>query len=392
MVPNKWSVFRIWEVCESVSVGIVIKPSQYYVTAGNGVKAFRSANVMEGKIKDSDWVYLSHDGHRKNSKSSLKAGDVLVVRTGYPGTACVVTDEFEGSNAIDIVIARPDEKKVKPEYLCAYTNSSVGKNQVSNVQGGLAQQHLNVGAYKNIKILLPPIVEQAKITQILSTWDKAIETTEKLILNSKAQKKALMQQLLTGKKRFPGFNGVWRRVRMDILLDGKKRKGKIIPTNQDRNGIPYIGSTSFKGGFDLFTRSADALTCKPSDILILWDGEYAGKVATGLEGAVSSTVVRYRINGKTTDSQYLAYSLLKDNYKVRAIREGSGIPHMPGDFEHWYGIYLPPLTEQKKISSALSLIDREIELFMQQLECLRQEKKSLMQQLLTGKRRVRVDS
>ena len=63
-------------------------------------------------------------------KSHLKTGDVLIVRTGYPGTACVVTPEFEGSNAIDIVIARPDMDKIIPEYLCAYTNSHIGKSRV----------------------------------------------------------------------------------------------------------------------------------------------------------------------------------------------------------------------------------------------------------------------
>ncbi|MDE5249099.1 restriction endonuclease subunit S [Klebsiella pneumoniae] len=162
MVPKGWSSVQAQDVCKSISVGVVIKPTQYYVPEGYGVKAFRSANVREGFINDSDWVYFSHEGHAINKKSHLKTGDVLIVRTGYPGTACVVTPEFEGSNAIDIVIARPDMDKIIPEYLCAYTNSHIGKSQVLDLQGGMAQKHLNVGAYQVLKINLPPLREQKK--------------------------------------------------------------------------------------------------------------------------------------------------------------------------------------------------------------------------------------
>ena len=123
MVPNGWHLCVANDLCHSISVGIVIKPSQYYVPENNGIKAFRSANVREGVINDSNWVYLSQEGHDANKKSQLKENDILIVRTGYPGTACVVTKEFEGSNAIDIVIARPNQEKILPQYLCAFTNS-----------------------------------------------------------------------------------------------------------------------------------------------------------------------------------------------------------------------------------------------------------------------------
>ncbi|MEE9357201.1 hypothetical protein [Candidatus Vondammii sp. HM_W22] len=117
MVPEGWVALSVAEVCESVCVGIVIKPSQYYVESFIGVKAFRSANIMEGKIKNSNWVYLSLEGYNVNKKSRLKEGDVLMVRTGYPGTACVVDKEYADSNAIDIIIARPNKEKNFPEYL-----------------------------------------------------------------------------------------------------------------------------------------------------------------------------------------------------------------------------------------------------------------------------------
>ena len=243
-MPDGWKIVEAKEVCKSISVGVVIKPSQYYVEDYEGVKAFRSANVREGFINDNDWVYFSYEGHAANEKSQLKTDDVLIVRTGYPGTACVVTPEFEGSNAIDIVIARPDIHQVIPEYLCAYTNSHIGKSQVLNLQGGMAQKHLNVGAYQVLKIKLPPLTEQKKIAQILSTWDKAITTMEQLLANSQQQKKALMQQLLTGKKRLLDKNGVtfsgrWKAHELSSLGDtysGLSGKSK----DDFGSGKPYI--------------------------------------------------------------------------------------------------------------------------------------------------------
>ncbi len=98
----------IRDVCKEIKVGIVIKPSQYYTDANSGIKAFRSTNVREFRINNSDWVYLTSDGHKQNKKSEVHTGDVLIVRSGYPGTACVVDEKYDGCNAIDILIAVPD--------------------------------------------------------------------------------------------------------------------------------------------------------------------------------------------------------------------------------------------------------------------------------------------
>ena len=170
-----WRHATVEEICQRVSVGIVIKPSQYYVENGEGIRAFRSANIGENKVVDRDWVYLSNAGHEANKKSALREGDVLVVRSGAPGTACVVPKDFAGSNCIDVVFARPDRSQVLPEYLASYTNSDVGKQHVLGNKGGLALQHFNVGAYKEMLVLLPPLPEQRKIAVILRTWDEALE-------------------------------------------------------------------------------------------------------------------------------------------------------------------------------------------------------------------------
>ena len=198
-IPEGWEVVLTDQICKQISVGIVIKPSQYYVP--NGVKCFRSANVREGMINDSDWVYISEESNELLSKSMLQTGDVLVVRTGYPGTSCVVTDEYDRTNCIDIVFARPIKDKVSPLYLSNFINSTEGKKQIFKGQTGLAQKHFNVKSLKALVLPLPSIEEQKRIDQIIDSIESKIlresQTLDKLI----KLKSSLMNQLLTGKTR-----------------------------------------------------------------------------------------------------------------------------------------------------------------------------------------------
>ena len=170
--PMGWPVLNVEDVA-SVSVGVVIKPAQYYTDEEHGIRAFRSLNIGPMKIKNTDWVYFSEEGNEKNSKSILKENDLIVVRSGAPGTACVVTKEYEGCNAIDIIIAHPDTSKVNPYYLCAYTNLPHGKRQIDEGTGGAAQQHFNVGKYNKLSLFLPPVEKQNEYVKFLEQVDKS---------------------------------------------------------------------------------------------------------------------------------------------------------------------------------------------------------------------------
>lgn len=169
---KNWDVVNVEEVAD-VQVGVVIKPSQYYTDERNGIRAFRSLNVGAGFIKDDDWVYFTEEGHRKNSKSILKENDLLIVRSGAPGTSCVVTGEYAGYNAIDIIIAHPDCEKVNPYYLCTFTNMPHGKKQIDEGTGGAAQQHFNVGKYNKLQLMLPPKVLQDEFVEFCKQTDKS---------------------------------------------------------------------------------------------------------------------------------------------------------------------------------------------------------------------------
>lgn len=195
------NIKKIKELC-SVRVGIVIKPAQYYTDKKTGIRAFRSANVKEFGVQDSDWVYLNKEGHQANKKSELQQGDILIVRSGYPGTSCVVPPEYAGSNAIDILIARPDISKIIPEYLCLFTNSPHGKKLVTKHKRGVAQAHLNVGEYSNLCIPVPSLKEQYEICSKIGEKLTMCDTIDLAINRAILQTSTLKQSIL--KKAFEG--------------------------------------------------------------------------------------------------------------------------------------------------------------------------------------------
>ena len=190
---KNWDVVNVEEVAD-VQVGVVIKPSQYYTDKSEGVRTFRSLNIGAGFIKDIDWVYFTKEGHQKNSKSILKKDDLLIVRSGAPGTACVVTEEYAGCNAVDIIIAHPDCKKVNPYYLCTFTNMPHGKKQIDEGIGGAAQQHFNVGKYNKLQLMLPPKTLQDEFVGFVKQVNKSKVAVQKALDETQKLFDSLMQR------------------------------------------------------------------------------------------------------------------------------------------------------------------------------------------------------
>ena len=188
---DRWDCCTIGDVSD-VCVGVVIKPTQYY--SQTGIPAFRSLNIGEMRVKDDDWVYFTEEGHQKNQKSIIRENDVLVVRSGAPGTACVATKKYDGYNAIDIIIAHPDNSKVNSVFLAAFTNMPHGMNQIREGTGGAAQQHFNVGGYKSRSLILPPLELQNEFEAFVKQIDKSKFEIQQSLEKLETLKKALMQK------------------------------------------------------------------------------------------------------------------------------------------------------------------------------------------------------
>lgn len=175
-----------------VQVGLVIKPTRFYSADGTGTPAFRSLNIGEMYIRDSEWIYFTDKGMVENQRTIAHTGDVLVVRSGYPGTSCVVTPEYDGRNVVDLIIAHPNVSKILPEFLCAFTNYPHGKIQIENSQRGVAQKHFNVSLYNKMKIVVPPMELQKQFVQLFHQSDKSKFELKEAIKSCDALMKAIL--------------------------------------------------------------------------------------------------------------------------------------------------------------------------------------------------------
>ena len=198
LLPREWSIARCGDLCREIVVGIVIRPTQWYASAG--VPVLRSANVREDGIDMSDLMFMTASSHRALAKSAVSPGDVVTVRTGYPGTTAVIPPSVAEANCVDIIISRAGPLLL-PHYLSTWVNAPIGKEQVLAKQGGLAQQHFNVGEMKELLVALPRLGEQAAICARADAIQKQIVAERKLIHKLALLKDGLTTDLLTGRVR-----------------------------------------------------------------------------------------------------------------------------------------------------------------------------------------------
>ena len=194
---------RVKDVCNNIKVGIVIKPTQYYVES-DGVKAFRNANVRRNFVDDDNWALISKEGHEKNKKSIVHTDDLVIARSGANlGMAAVVPKKCDGFNAIDIVIAELNLKVIDPHYLAYYVNSPYGLHVVNEYQHGGAQGHLNVKEFGLLPLILAPLSEQKSVvTEIesrLSVCDSIEQTVDTALQQAEAMHQSILKQAFEGR-------------------------------------------------------------------------------------------------------------------------------------------------------------------------------------------------
>lgn len=192
-----WEVKSGNDYLSKLTVGVVIKPASYYVS--EGVIALRSLNIRPNKIQLDNLVYFSKTANENElSKSILREGDVVFVRTGMTGTAAIIPKELDGCNCIDLIVTRPKLSVINPQYLVYFFNSEMGKRIVSAKEVGGIQKHFNIGALRKLEIPVPPIKLQVKFARI-------VEKTE--VLNTYYQESLQEIQHLYGSLSQRAFKG-----------------------------------------------------------------------------------------------------------------------------------------------------------------------------------------
>ncbi|WP_439147504.1 restriction endonuclease subunit S [Vibrio sp.] len=341
--------------------------------------------------------------------------DVLMTRTG--NTGIVVTD-VDGVFHNNFFLMDFQRDLIDRHFLVNYLRTNRVQHLILTKAGASTIPDLNHKDFYSIEFPLAPLPEQRKIAKILSTWDKAISTTEKLIETSKQQKKALMQQLLTGKKRLvnpdtgKAFEGEWEEVKLSSIA--KQGKGNF--TDGDWIESPYItdagcrliqtgniGVGCFKNKNKKFISetSFKELKCnevKVSDLLICRLAEPAGRACIvpdigEAKMLTSVDVTIMRVDGAKSSPKYLSYYFSLDHtlYTVSTLCGGSTRSRVSRTNLGKMKLLLPSIGEQQQIGSVLTIASKEIGTLEAKLAHFKQEKKALMQQLLTGKRRVKVD-
>lgn len=331
------------------------------------------------------------------SKSFNSNGNVIVIgRVGeYCGVTRYVSDKcWITDNAL---YTRSFLRKIDRSFL-TYSLQYFDLSKLRN-KGG--QPLVSQKPIYALKFVFPPLPEQRKIAKILSTWDKAIAATEALIAASEEEKRGLMQDLLTGKRRFGGFEGAWRRVRLGEVVKEVKR-----PVVWDDNDEYKLLSVRRRSGGIFLREVLQGSQIKTKNMSVVLKDDFLISKMQVVHGAMSLVTEKY--DGCHVSGSYVILNaregldirffdwvckLPSTYHKAYLSSSGVHIEKMTFDLALFLkkSIKLPSLPEQEKIAEVLSAADREIELLREKLAYLQEEKKGLMQVLLTGKRRVVVE-
>lgn len=371
IIPQEWEVKRLEDMAQCFSGGTPKAGNNEYYD-GN-IPFIRSGEIHQ---KDTE-LFLSKLGMVESSAKMVQKGDLLMALYGA-NSGDVSISQIDGAINQAILCIRP--RDVLVSFLCPFLDLNKDMYIAKYLQGG--QGNLSGEIVLNYKIPVPPLAEQRKIAEVLGVWDKAIEKQSQLIEQLTLCKRGLMQQLLTAKRRLPGFSGRWEDVELGEILTYEQPTPYIVRDTNYQNGYKTPVLTAGKT-FILGYTNEDCGICNNIPV-ILFDDFTTDSRYIDFEFKVKSSATKL-LRVKGNDSLYFIYCALQClKYVV-----GGHERHWISKFQY-LTISLPSVEEQTAIVQVLNAADREIELAQQKLELLRQQKRGLMQQLLTGKKRVKI--
>ena len=400
IIPQEWEVKRIKDL-GSVITGST-PPTADVSNYGSEYMFVSPADLSDNqKYVLSTEKMLSSKGYAISRK--MPKGTILYTCIGSTiGKIGIASRELTSNQQINAVICND-----KNEYL--YYALLLTTGRIKMLAGEQAVPIINKSEFENIKLAVPPMEEQRKIAEILGVWDEAIEKQSRLIDKLELRKRGLMQRLLTGRTRLPGFTTPWQKVKLGEIgkissagVDKKVNEGEVPVRLLNFVDVFYrdfiyndelthwvtakpikVEQCSVQKGDIFFTPSSEM----PTDIAI------SAVAMEDMKGVVYSYhIVRLRPHIEM-DLHYRAYAFKTDEFYKQAERicDGSGQRYVISQDEFRnMSIHLPYLPEQKAIAEVLTTADNEIATHRKRLEALRLQKRGLMQQLLTGKTRVKI--
>lgn len=391
IIPKEWEVKRLGDLCHN--------QGDYGLNAPATDFSVDLPTYLRITDIDDNGKFNSIDKKSVNSPISenyyLSNGDIVFARTGATVGKTYLYNVKDGQlvYAGFLIKFSPNSHLLLPYFLKAHTETQHYNNWVSVTSQRSGQPGINATEYCSFRIALPPIKEQERICSVLLLWDTAIEKQSELIEKLKLRKRALMQQLLTGKKRLPGFSGEWKEVKLGEVFDERNETNRddlpLLSITGDK-GVIYQ-SDSDKRDISNDDKSKYKRIC-PNDIgyntMRMWQGRSA---LSELEGIVSPayTIVTPR---KNVNVKFMALLIQQPRVVYDFWTHSQGLVSDTLNCKYpdfcQVKVRIPTKQEQTAIASVLVQADKEIELANEILANLQSQKRGLMQQLLTGKNRI----
>ncbi len=388
-IPGDWEIKPLFEVGKIVTGNT---PSRAENTYWNGDICWATAQDFNDKYIFDTIEKVTKEG--ASVARILPVGSVLVTCIASIGNNALAAVPMATNQQINSIIPK---KEYHNEWIYYYLSYS--KQRLEILSGKTAVPIITKGAFEKFKIPLPPLPEQKAIAQLLSTADTAIHTNEKLIAQKELRKKWLMQQLLTGKKRLKGFGGEWKKERLEKYLvkhDEKSTLNNQYPVlTSSRRGI-FLQSDYYtrdvasedNTGYNVVPRGYFTYRHMSDDLIFKFN------INDIVDRGIVSTLYPV-FTTKDINSYFLLVKLNEGSeFKMHAEEQKQG-----GSRTYVYfktlcqlKLNLPSLEEQTAIAQVLQAADKEISLLKAKAEKLREQKKGLMQVLLTGKVRLKINN
>lgn len=405
MVSDGWKISTLGEISKISSGGTPSRSNRAYW--GGNIAWVTTAEVRFNTIFDTE-EKITELGLEESSAKVYPINTILMAMYGQGKTRGQVAMLGIEATTNQACAAIGLNENYDPNYYFQFLLSRY--KHIRNLSNNGGQQNLSAEIVKSIQIPIPPLLEQKKISQILSTWNKAITTAEKLLENSRIQKQALMQQMLTGKKRLLDKTGLkftsnWEEVDLGVLFSFKRgkglSKGEITATGKNKCILYGQLYTYYSEVVDTVlsrTDSSEGELSKSGDILIPSSTTTSGidlANATAIleDGVLLGGDINILRPKKAISSEFMAHLLTHiKKHEIASRAQGITIIHLYGSDLRNIKVKVPEsIEEQYKIANVLHSADKEILTLESKLNLLKNEQKALMQQLLTGKRRVKVE-
>ena len=378
-----WEQRKLGEIAQKVSVGIATSSSEYFTDKETGVPFVKNQNVKENWIDDSDLEFITHEFDEANRNKRLKTGDILTVRTGYPGLSAVVPSHLEGAQTFTTLITRLKQETALPEYVSAFINSDAGMKQITGMEAGGAQKNVNAGILQNLLIDVPSLAEQKAISDCTKLFDTTITLQQRKLDLLKETKKGFLQKMFpkNGAKvpeiRFPGFTGDWEERELGTLLKYEQPTKYIVKSTDYNEGFEIPVLTAGKSFILGYTNEVDGIKNASKDSpIIIFDDFTTSSHYVDFPFKVKSSAMK--LLDLTTDSLdfYFIFNILKN------------IKYVPQSHErHWiakfseFKVLVPSYDEQQKIGTFFQQLDDTITLHQRKLDLLKETKKGFLQKM-----------